>query len=437
MNTKDTFVIEGLGGKRTLKGSVTINGAKNAALKAMAATILFDGPVKLENVPDNSDIQTLTEIMRKFGAKVDLSSGNTLVIDTTSINSTDINAELAKNMRSSVVLTGPLLARFGKATFPAPGGCVIGARPIDLFLSGYESLGATVKETETLYSISAVGLRGTEITFKKISVGATETLMMAAVLAHGTTVLKNCAREPEIVNVAEWLNQCGAKIRGAGTPTMTIEGTNGKLLSPSVPYVTIPDRITTGSFLILGALCTEELTIKNCRPDHLVSLTDLLAEAGVEMKIGADSITVTNSPSSLKTYTSIAKVHTQEYPGFSTDLQSPLVTFLTQTAGQSAVFETIFEGRFKYIEDLIKLGADITIMNPREILVKGPTPFRQLPDAEELKAHDIRAGFAVVLGALIGKGKFIVNNVQLIDRGYEKLEEVLSELGADIKRVSR
>lgn len=475
-NTNDTFVVNGLDGKRTLRGSVTIGGAKNAALKAMAAAILFDGPVRLENVPDNSDIETLANILKNLGAKVEvvgkengkreneapilrssrlasevgeneivgkIKGGQTLIIDATSIDSTKIDANLAQGMRGSVVLTGPMLARYKKVSFPAPGGCVIGARPIDLFLSGYESLGAKVNEHDCLYDISVQNeLVGTEISFNKISVGATETLMMSAVLARGTTILKNCALEPEIANVAEWLNASGAKISGVGTPTITIQGTGGRLLSAKKPFVTIPDRVTAGSFLILGALCAEELLIENCRPDHLEALTRLLIESGVKIKINSDSILVSNDSAGDKVsakkflpYKAVPNLRTHEYPGFPTDLQSPLVTFLTQADGESTVFETIFEGRFKYTEDLIKLGANITTMNPREILIKGPTPFRELPPGEVLTAHDIRAGFAVVLAALIGKGKSIVQNVHLIDRGYERLDLVLKNLGADVERV--
>ncbi len=433
MKPKDTFVIQGLAGTRSLKGSVTINGAKNSALKAMAAAILFDGPVTLENVPQNNDIETLTNILKKLGARVDAKKGS-LVIDTTSISSTNIDAELAGGMRASVVLTGPMLGRYKKATFPAPGGCVIGARPIDLFLSGYEQMGAVVDEHDCTYDISAAkGMIGTTITFRIISVGATETLMMAAVLAQGTTVLNNCALEPEIANVAEWLNASGASISGIGTSTLTIQGTGGKLLSAKKSFVTIPDRITAGSYLILGALAAQELTIKNCRPDHMESVTKMLAECGVKMDIAQDSITVYGGDS----YKPVSELRTREYPGFPTDLQSPMVTFLTHCAGDSRVVETIFEGRFKYVEDLIKLGARITTVNSREIIVHGPMESRQLTTKELLTAHDIRAGFAVVLAALIGKGTSTVLNVHLIDRGYEQLEQVLRGLGAHIDRVSK
>jgi UDP-N-acetylglucosamine 1-carboxyvinyltransferase len=254
------------------------------------------------------------------------------------------------------------------------------------------------------------------------------------VLAKGTTVLKNCACEPEIVNVAEWLTDSGAEIVGAGTSTITITGRSGKLLSARKPFVTIPDRITTGSFLILGALCAKELTITQCRPDHVESVIALLKSAGADITVGADSIVVRNDSRPVQ-YSSVARIQTLEYPGFPTDLQSPMVVFLTQCTGQTTVVETIFEGRFKYVEDVLKLGAQITTVNPHEIVVKGPTPFKELPDGTELTAHDIRAGFAIVLAALIGKGKSVVNNVHLIDRGYEQLEEVLRKLGARVERV--
>lgn len=436
MNIKDSFVIQGLAGKHTLEGVVRIRGAKNAALKAMAAAILFDGPVTLENVPDNSDIRTLGTILQKLGATiVSDAKKQTMIIDATPIRSTDIDRELAQGMRASVVLTGPLLGRFKKVSFPSPGGCVIGARPIDLFLAGYQKMGATVDEADCVYTIStSEGLKSTEIFFNKITVGGTETLMMAAVLAQGTTVLKNCAMEPEIGNVAEWLNACGADISGIGSPTLTIRGTGGKLLLAKQSFVTIPDRITAGSFLILGALAAKKLTITECRPDHMEAVTQLLIELGVKMEIGADHIIVHGSNMTTP-YAAIASLRTHEYPGFPTDLQSPIVTFLTQSAGESTIFETIFEGRFKYVADLQQMGANITSMNPREILIKGAASLRQLPDDEQLTAHDIRAGFAIVLAALIGTGTFRVTNVHLIDRGYERLEETLTALGAHVERV--
>lgn len=429
--SKETFIIKGLAGEKKLQGSIKINGAKNSALKAMAAVVLFDGPVRLTHIPDTNDIGVMANILTKLGAKITKADNDSYIIDPSSISRTGIDSLLAQNMRSSVVLTGPLLSRFGSVSFPAPGGCVIGARPIDLFIEGYKKMGAMVDETDDVYRISASsGIKGTEIFFSIQSVGGTETMMMAAVLAKGKTILKNCAMEPEIVNIAEWLNSAGAKIKGAGTTTIEIEGTDGKLLSSKISYVAIPDRIEAGSFLILGSLCAKELTITNCRPDHLESVINLLKDSGVDMDIKGDTIVVRGV-----TDPTPFNIRTHEYPGFPTDLQAPIVTYLTQTVGESAIFETIFEGRFKYIEDLSKMGAQITVMNPREILVKGPTSFSELPEKDELRAHDIRAGFAIVLAALIGKGTFIVHNVHLIDRGYERLEERLTNLGAEVKRL--
>ena len=445
MNTKDHFIVQGLAGKKSLAGSIMVSGAKNAALKAMAAAVLFDGPVVLDNVPDTADIHTLAEILQKLGAQVSL-RGISVEIDPSTITSTDIDPGLAKTMRASVVLTGPMLARFHKISFPSPGGCVIGARPIDLFIAGYAQMGARTDEKDCVYRIeSDAVLKSARIAFKKISVGATETLMMAAVLADGTTVLENCAMEPEITNVAEWLNSCGAKISGVGTPTIQIIGTAGKLLKSvasgvtgAIPhYIAIPDRIETGSYLLLGALCAEDLVIKNCRPDHIKALTSILKSSGVPIEIGADSITISGNTRPNSDFKSVADLRTREYPGFATDLQAPMTVFLTQATGQTRVHEAIYEGRFKYVDDLEKMGADISMVSRSEVLVKGPSVLRAMADEEELSAHDIRAGFAIVMAALVADGSSMINNVHLIDRGYERLEERLSALGAKVSRVSK
>ncbi len=439
MNKKEQFVIEGLAGKKTLKGRVFINGAKNAALKAMAASILFDGEVVLNNIPNTEDIHVMKDILVDLGAKVrwqnDDQKSKVMKIDAREISKTDIKTELAVKMRASVVLTGPVLARFGKVSFPAPGGCVIGARPIDLFIDGYKKMGATVELRDGLYYIEAKnGLKGNEINFSKISVGGTETLMMAATLGRGRTILRNCAKEPEIGNVAEWLNACGANINGIGTDTLTIEGTGGKLLSPKNEYRAIPDRIEAGSFLILGALCAENLRIENCEPEHIQKTIDLLREAGVNISVEINqgkSVIVSNSG---KTKFKAFDVTTKEYPGFPTDLQAPLVVFLSQAEGESKVTETIFEGRFKYVEDLVNMGADIDMVSQDQVLIKGPKALNNLGKEKELSAHDIRAGFAIVLASLVGQGWSVISNVHLIDRGYESLEKKLQTLGASVVR---
>jgi UDP-N-acetylglucosamine 1-carboxyvinyltransferase len=446
MNKKQKFIVQGLSGKKTLNGHISINGAKNSALKAMAASVLFGDEVVLNNIPNTEDIHTMKDILVDLGAKVEWLGGNsdskTIKIDTKDINKTDINPNLAITMRASVVLTGPILARFGKVSFPAPGGCVIGARPIDLFIDGYKKMGATITLKDGLYHIEAPqGLKGAEINFSKISVGGTETLMMAGVFADGTTVLRNCAKEPEIVNIAEWLNLCGAEIKGVGTDTIIIKGNDRKLLKSKEQYTAIPDRIEAGSFLILGSLCALKLYIDDCRPDHLEKTIELLREAGVSISIEGNeknplkTIVVTNDPSRPDFRFKTFNVETREYPGFPTDLQSPIVTFLTQSEGESSVVEKIFEGRFKYVEDLNVMGADITMIDQERILIKGPTSLRKLNTQKEFSAHDIRAGFAMVLACLIGDGEYVINNIHLIDRGYEKLEERLVSIGANIKRI--
>lgn len=431
----DSFVIEGLGGEKTLNGEISVLGAKNAVLKAMASAVLFNDTVKLENVPQTEDVKKMISLLEHIGAVV-THGNNELSINTKGISSTDINHPISQVMRSSVVLTGPLLARLGKVTFPIPGGCVIGARPIDLFIDAYKKMGATVEIKKDTYSIVAEGgkLKGAEIFFNIQTVGGTETLMMAGVLAEGKTILKNCAMEPEIVSVAEYLNSCGAQIKGAGTPTIEIIG--GVLLeSNSKSYVTIPDRIEAGSFLILGALCADNLKINNCNPAHLESVINLLRESGVNILTSTNAIEIKNNGkiknSSFKSF----NVRTHEYPGFPTDLQSPIVTFLTQVTGESIVLETIYEGRFKFIENLSKLGANITTMNAREILVHGNADLKNNGE-ENLEAYDIRAGFATVIAALLAKGSSVIKNVYFIDRGYENLEGRLGAIGAKIERKS-
>ncbi len=429
----DSFIIEGLEGRKTLNGEISVNGAKNAVLKAMAATLLFDDIVTLENVPQTEDVRKTIILLEKIGAKV-IQKGSILSIDPRKISSTDLDPVLAQSMRASVVLTGPLLARLGKVTFPSPGGCVIGARPIDLFVSAYKKMGAVIELKNDTYHMSAPknNLQGTEIFFTIQTVGGTETLMMAAVLAEGKTILKNCAMEPEIVSVAEYLNSCGAKIKGVGTSTMEITG--GSLLrSGGKHYITLPDRIEAGSFLLLGALCADNLKITNCNPAHLEATIHLLIESGVPISITKDTIEIKGNGKIKNSEFTSFNVRTHEYPGFPTDLQAPMVTFLTQVTGDSIVLETIYEGRFKFTQNLMKLGALITTMNPREILIHGNADLKS-SSQETLDSYDIRAGFAAVMAGLIAKGTSKVDNVYYIDRGYESLEKRLNKLGANIIR---
>lgn len=434
---KNKFIIEGLGGNKKLKGEIKISGAKNVALKVMASSILFEDEINLEDVPYTEDIKKMASLLESCGAKVsfDKKNHNKLRISTKDLKNTDLTTDLAKAMRASVVLTGPILSRFGRVTFPLPGGCVIGARPVDLFIKAYKKMGAKIifgKDGNSFEIISPNNkLHGADIFFDFQTVGGTETLMMAAILAKGKTILRNSAMEPEIKSLADYLISCGADIKGAGTPTIEIVGGN-LLKNNDETYKTIPDRIEAGSFIILGALLGDGLTIKNCNPEHMESLISILKESGVDMNVKKDSIFFEKNKRNVKNKS--FNIRTHEYPGFPTDLQPQIAVYLTQTDGESRVFETIFEGRFKYVEDLIKLGADITIMNEREISIRGGKQLKVSED-DELTAHDIRAGFAVVLAALLAEGRSTVSNIHFIDRGYEKLDEKLKLIGAKIKRV--
>ncbi len=402
---KSKFIVEGLAGKKTLRGTIAVGGAKNAATKVLAATVLFDDEVPLQNLPQIEDVKRMQELL-VGGLPV-------------------LKKEIAERMRSSVVLTGPVLARYGSVTFPFPGGCVLGERPIDLFLNGFRAMGAQVTEEGDLFRVSGA-LKGAYITFPIVSVTATETLMMAATLAAGQTVLENAAMEPEIPVLAAYLNACGARIAGAGTPTITIDGTAGTLLHASgKPFVVPPDRIEAGSFVLLASLVGEDVTVTDCEPGHMGALLTLLRQAGVTLEVGKDFVRVKKGGP----YKSVA-VRTHEYPGFPTDLQAPMAVFLSQAQGEATILETIFDGRFRYVDDLVRMGADITVKNPHRILVRGP---RALTD-KRLESPDLRAGLAYILAAAVAEGTSTIDNAYVIDRGYFAIEERLQKLGLNIKR---
>lgn len=403
-----------------------MRGAKNLALKALASSLLFRGPVTIRNVPLIEDVFRLNELIRNVGAHIENIAERKIRVDPRTAIGYRLKKDIAERLRASIVLAGPLLARNKKVLFPHPGGCVIGRRPVDIFLDGWRALGASVKKKGDYFNVTASKLKGADFTFRKVSVTATETLMMTAVLATGKTILRNVACEPEIPALAEFLNRCGAKIRGAGTPFMEIVGTAGRLLNPKGPLDVIPDRIEAGSFLILGALAGRGIKIKNCNPAHLSVLIATLRSAGVPIRVGPDWLWV-GEPREVKS----VDIQTREYPGFPTDLQAPYVVFMTQAKGQGMVFETVFEGRLNYIEDLNRMGANIVMCDPHRILVYGPTPLR----GREVESPDIRAGLAFVIAALIAKGDSEIRNAYQIDRGYENIDERLRRLGADIKRI--
>ena len=428
MHMRERFVVEGLGGGRTLLGEIAVRGAKNAALKFLAASVLFDDELQFENVPDIEDVRRMGELLVKAGAGV-VTEGNVVRVTPPVAWNIALDQAIAKRMRASVVMTGPMLARMGEVSFPYPGGCTLGERPIDLFLSGFEAFGATVEEYDEMFHVRAPagGLRGANIFFPFVSVGATETMMYAAALAHGETVLENAAMEPEIVAQAQMLREGGLEIEGAGTPTIRIQGTGGKpLYSGGKTFTVIPDRLEAGSFLLLAALAAKDVTITKCEPKHLRALTDALARAGVSLEIGTDTIRVRATDRPYKA----VSVRTHEYPGFPTDLQAPMAVFLTQCEGEATVLETIYDGRFRYAEDLARTGADMLVMNPHRILIRGP---RKLSRAK-LESPDIRAGLAYLIAAAVAEGTSLVDNAYLIDRGYEHIEERFRALGLNIKR---
>lgn len=428
---KDKFLIKGLGGKKRLKGVVVVGGAKNAALKLMTGAVLFKDKVELKNMPEIEDVKRMADLLEDMNISVERKKRHTYLITPTSKCKTKFSAEISKHIRASIVLTGPVLARFGKVSFPHPGGCVIGKRPVDLFVDGFKKMGADVKIRNGSYIIEATGgkLVGAAIFLKNQSVTAAETFMMAGVLAKGETVIKNAPVEPEIEHLANFLIAGGAKIKGVGTTTLTIKG--GSLLSANNKAHTImPDRIEAGSFLILGALAARELEIKKCNPEHLEALLETLKYSGVKMKIGKDSIKVFNNASRAKLKSVDIKTH--EYPGFPTDLQAPMTVFLTQTNGESMVFETIFEGRLNYTESLVGMNADIVMMDPHRVMVKGPSHLH----GKTLESPDLRAGLAFVIAAIIASGDSIIYNVYNIDRGYENIEGRLRDIGVEIERVS-
>ena len=416
-----------INGGKILKGEVEVSGAKNNALKAFGASFLFAGKIEVSNVPMIEDILRMKELVSYIGGRISNSGKKTFIIEAPETAKTDLDKDITQSLRASVVLLGPLLARYGKVSMPHPGGCVIGRRPINFFIDGLKKMGAEFSERNGRYFFKTNGLKGADFTFRIPTVTGTETLTMAGVLAEGRTILRNCACEPEIISLAEFLNDSGAKITGAGTHTVTIDGLGPKrLLSAQKPFRAIPDRIEAGSFLILGALLGRKLKIKNCEPLHLLSLIAHLEAAGVKVERGPDWLMVSRPKNLIA-----VDLKTSEYPGFATDLQAPFAVFLTQAQGKSQVFETIFDGRLEYMGELARMGANITPCDPHRAIVIGPTPLR----GREVESPDLRAGLAFVIAGLIAKGQTVIHNTYNIDRGHERIEEKLVSIGADIKRI--
>lgn len=407
-------------GGKELEGKVKISGAKNSAVALLPATILCDDTVTLHNVPDISDVDALVDILNYLGAKVDNYEEESYRIDTKQMQNREIIEEMSNKLRASYYFMGALLGKYKKAVVSYPGGCSIGSRPIDLHLKGFESLGAKIEYEENNIIISAEELKGSNIYLDFASVGATINIMLAAVKAEGTTIIDNAAREPEIVNIAMFLNSMGAKITGAGTSTIRIKGV--KNMHSSVHEV-IPDRIEAGTYIMIGACACKSLVVENIIPEHLEALTQKLLEMGVDLKIEDESIYVSN-----KNKLKAIKIKTQVYPGFPTDMQQIMSSLMTTAEGRSVIEETIYENRFQNLYEIKKMGANVEI-NSNKGYIFGPTKLR----GKTVNATDLRAGASLVLAALIAEGTTTINNADYILRGYEHITEKLTSLGAKIE----
>ena len=416
----DKFVIAG-GTARN--GWVPINGSKNSALPALAAALLTEEPVTLHRVPRVRDIRTMQRLLVDIGATV-TGEGETVILETPRISSPEAPYELVKTMRASSLVLGPLVARCGRARVSLPGGCAIGARPINLHILGLEQLGATIHQAHGYIEAQAPdGLRGAKVHFDRITVTGTEDLLMAAVLAKGETVLRNAAREPEVVDLADLLVKMGARIEGAGTSTIRIQGV--ERLS-GAEHTIIPDRIEAGTFLVAGAITGGDLTITGCVPEHVSALVSKLQQAGASVTQPDDTTLRVSRGGQLRS----VDMTTEEYPGFATDLQAQYMALMTQAEGIAIVVETIFENRFMHAQELARMGANIRI-DGKQAMVAGP---RKLTGAGVI-APDLRASASLVLGALVAQGETVIDRVYHIDRGYEKIEAKLAAVGARIRRV--
>jgi len=418
----DKFVIRG---GSPLLGTVRISGAKNAALPCMAAALLTDETVVLENIPQVRDIETTRRLLAAIGAEVELGYGRAhhrTTIHAHKLSAPEASYELVKTMRASTLVLGPLLARCGRARVSLPGGCAIGARPIDLHIKGLERLGAKITQDHGYVEASADRLRGAEIVFDKITVTGTEDLLMAATLAEGETMMQNCACEPEVADLADLLNKMGAKIEGAGTSTIRVKGVSRL---GGAKHKIIPDRIEAATFITAAALTGGDVKISGCEPSHLDAVLEKLKEAGVKTSHAADSIRVMGD-NPLRG----SDMNTEEFPGFPTDMQAQYMVVATQAEGTSIITENIFENRFMHAQELVRMGANIKIEGRRAI-VRGKTPL----SAAAVLASDLRASASLVLAALVADGETIIDRVYHIDRGYEHIEEKLKGLGAEIRRI--
>jgi UDP-N-acetylglucosamine 1-carboxyvinyltransferase len=418
----DKFVVRG---GNPLLGTIKVSGAKNSALPCMAAAILTEDEVVLENIPQVQDIETERKLLVSMGAEVQLGYGRAqhrTHIKCAVLSDPVAKYEIVKTMRASSLVLGPLIARTGMARVAMPGGCAIGGRPIDLHLKALEAMGAVITQDHGYLEARTERLKGAHIVFDKITVTGTEDILMAAVLADGETILENCAREPEVTDLAALLQAMGARIQGAGTSTITVQGV-AKL--HGARHRINPDRIEAGTFLVAGAITGGDLNVDCCNPQHLGSLIAKLEQCGVRIEIGQDNVRV-RSGGQLKA----ADVSTEEYPGFPTDMQAQFMALATQAEGTTTVTENIFENRFMHVQELNRMGANITVQG-RKATVRGKSSLQ----SAAVMCSDLRASASLVLAALVADGESILDRVYHIDRGYERIEEKLRGVGAQIRRM--
>ena len=412
-----------------LTGSVRVSGAKNASLPILAASLLGTEDIILEDVPNLKDVEVMCEVLRALGSKVEKYDDGTILINSKDVNNYETSYDLMNKMRASFLVMGPLLTRLGKAKNSLPGGCAIGTRPIDLHLKGFRALGANVEELagdissmESYIMVSTDRLQGGRIYLDFPSVGATENIMMAAVMAEGETVIENAAMEPEIVDLSNFLRKLGGNIKGAGTSTITIKGVD-KL--GGARHQIIPDRIEAGTFMVAAAITNGDIVVENVIPNHLKPITAKLTEAGCEVIINDEDIRVIGTPK-LKSI----DIKTLPYPGFPTDMQAQFIALMTKCEGINVAIETVFENRFMHVGEFKKMGADITI-DGRSAIINGNAPLH----GAEVNATDLRSGASLILAGLVAEGTTTINNLYHIDRGYENIEEKFRKLGAKINRI--
>jgi UDP-N-acetylglucosamine 1-carboxyvinyltransferase len=410
-------------GGSPLEGTVRISGAKNASLPDLCAALLTDEPVVLTNVPEVRDIRTMGRVLSALGAAVEFRVGGTVEVRAADITSVEAPYDLVKTMRASVLVLGPLLAREGRARVSLPGGCAIGARPVNLHLQALSKMGAQIQVEHGYVEARAERLRGAEISFETVSVTGTENVLMAATRAEGETVIHNAASEPEIADLAALLIAMGARIEGAGTSTIRIQGVDRL---GGARHAVIPDRIETGTYIAACAIAGGEIEIQRCVPDHLRTVTEKLRETGIRIEEGPDNLRV-RAPRRLQP----SDIRTLPHPGFPTDMQAQYMALMTQASGTATVTETIFENRFMHIAELDRMGADIRV-DGRTAVIKGATPL----SGAQVMATDLRASACLVLAGLAARGETVVDRVYHLDRGYYRIDEKLRGLGADIERLS-